>query len=107
MVGCRVGAKNTLPKNYLWFAEKLGVRVMPERQVTEVRPLGAADGSDGYAVSSERSGSWLRRKRQTLTARGVIVAARRAHHTEPPARCCLHRARSQPEHGLGRHPQIG
>ena len=25
MVGCRHGAKNTLMKNYLWFAEKLGV----------------------------------------------------------------------------------
>ena len=25
MVGCRHGAKNTLVKNYLWFAEKLGV----------------------------------------------------------------------------------
>jgi cholesterol oxidase len=75
MVGCRHGAKNTLVKNYLWFAEKLGVEILPERQVTEVRPLGAADGSDGYAVSAERSGSWLRRERRTLTAKGVVVAA--------------------------------
>ena len=51
MVGCRHGAKNTLVKNYLWFAEKLGVEIQPERQVTEIRPLGAADGSDGYAVT--------------------------------------------------------
>src|SRR4051812_14766697 len=50
MVGCRHGAKNTLMKNYLWFAEKLGVRIFPERQVTEVRPIGADDGSDGYEV---------------------------------------------------------
>ena len=50
MVGCRHGAKNTLVKNYLWFAEQLGVEILPERQVTEIRPLGAADGSDGYAV---------------------------------------------------------
>jgi len=75
MVGCRHGAKNTLMKNYLWFAEKLGVEIQPERQVTEIRPLGAADGSDGYAVSSERSGSWLRKRRRVQTARGVIVAA--------------------------------
>ena len=75
MVGCRHGAKNTLVKNYLWFAEKLGVEIEPERQVTEIRPLGAADGSDGYAVTSERSGSWLRKRRRTLTARGVVVAA--------------------------------
>ncbi len=75
MVGCRHGAKNTLVKNYLWFAEKLGVEIEPERQVTEVRPLGAADGSDGYEVRSERSGAWVRRDRRTLTAKGVVVAA--------------------------------
>jgi cholesterol oxidase len=75
MVGCRHGAKNTLVKNYLWFAEKLGVRIFPERQVTEIRPLGAADGSGGYAVSAERSGSWFHSERRTLRAKGVVVAA--------------------------------
>jgi cholesterol oxidase len=75
MVGCRHGAKNTLTKNYLWFAEKLGVEIHPERQVTEIRPLGAADGSDGYLVTSERSGAWVRKRRRTIRARGVIVAA--------------------------------
>ena len=47
MVGCPHGAKNTLVKNYLWLAERRGVKVMPDRTVTEIRPLGAADGSDG------------------------------------------------------------
>jgi cholesterol oxidase len=75
MVGCRHGAKNTLVKNYLWFAEKLGVEIHPERQVTEIRPLGAADGSDGYAVSAERAGSWFHAERRTLRAKGVVVAA--------------------------------
>ena len=75
MVGCRHGAKNTLVKNYLWFAEKLGVQIQAERQVTDIRPLGAADGSEGYAVTDERSGSWFGRGRRTLTAKGVIVAA--------------------------------
>jgi cholesterol oxidase len=75
MVGCRHNAKNTLPKNYLWFAEKLGVEILSERQVTDVKPHGPADGSEGYVVTSERSGSWLRKRRSTLTAGGVIVAA--------------------------------
>jgi cholesterol oxidase len=75
MVGCRHGAKNTLMKNYLWFAEKLGVKIFPERQVTEIRPLGAADGSDGYEIAHERSGSWFRKRRHTVRARGVVVAA--------------------------------
>ena len=30
MVGCRENAKNTLDKNYLWFAEKRGVDILPE-----------------------------------------------------------------------------
>ena len=75
MVGCPHGAKNTLVKNYLWLAERRGARVEPERLVTEVRPLGAADGSDGYAVTSERSGMIPGRGRRTVTARGVVFAA--------------------------------
>ena len=75
MVGCRHNAKNTLVKNYLYFAERAGVQILPERTVAEVRPLGAADGSGGYAVTSERSGAWFDKDRQTLTAKGVVVAA--------------------------------
>jgi cholesterol oxidase len=75
MVGCPHGAKNTLVKNYLWLAERLGVSIEPNRTVTEIRPLGAADGSEGYAVDSERSGLLPGRGRRTLTARGVVVAA--------------------------------
>lgn len=75
MVGCPVGAKNTLVKNYLWFAERRGATVLPERTVVDVRPIGAGDGSDGYEVVTERSGAWLRRDRKVLRARGVVVAA--------------------------------
>ena len=75
MVGCVHGAKNTLVKNYLFFAEKLGARVMAERTVTDVRPIGSSDGADGYEVESVRSGAWLRKDRQVHRARGVVVAA--------------------------------
>jgi cholesterol oxidase len=75
MIGCRYGAKNTLVKNYLWFAEKLGAQIHPERTVTDIRPLGDGTGADGYEVTHERSGGILRRQRRTLRARGVIVAA--------------------------------
>jgi len=75
MVGCQHGAKNTLVKNYLFFAEKRGARVMPERTVVDIRPLDAADGSDGYEIESVRSGAWLRRERQVHRARGVVVSA--------------------------------
>jgi cholesterol oxidase len=75
MVGCPHGAKNTLVKNYLWLAERSGAEVLPERMVVDVRPLGAPDGSEGYEVVTERPGAWLRRRRRTFTARGVVLAA--------------------------------
>ena len=75
MVGCPHNAKNTLPKNYLWLAERAGVTITPERTVVDIKPLGAADGSDGYAVTTERTGAWFRRDRRVHTARGVVVAA--------------------------------
>jgi cholesterol oxidase len=75
MVGCPVGAKNSLPKNYLWFAERAGAQILPERTVVDVRPLGRGDGSDGFEVVTERTGAWLRKRRRTLTARGVVLAA--------------------------------
>ncbi len=74
MVGCRYGAKNTLRKNYLWFAEKLGVEIQAERTVTDIKPLDGT-GAAGYEVTSAKSGSWLRREPRTLRARGVVVAA--------------------------------
>ncbi len=75
MIGCRYGAKNTLVKNYLWFAEKLGVDVMPDRTVVDIAPLGGRDGADGYVVRHQRSGGILRRQPRAVRARGVIVAA--------------------------------
>jgi cholesterol oxidase len=76
MVGCRYNAKNTLRKNYLWFAEQLGVEILAERHVVDIRPIGKEDGSDGYEVSAQRSGAlFFRRNQQTLTARGVVISA--------------------------------
>ncbi|HEX6920459.1 MAG TPA: GMC family oxidoreductase [Actinomycetes bacterium] len=72
MTGCRVGAKNTLPKNYLWLAEHAGAQVHPLTTVRAVRPL--PDG--GYAVETVRTGSWLpRRSGRTFTADQVVFAA--------------------------------
>jgi cholesterol oxidase len=90
MVGCRHGAKNTLVKNYLWFAERLGALVMPERTVVDVRPLGPSlDGSDGYEVVHRRSGAWVRRRQKVTRARGVVVAAGALGTNHLLARCKL------------------
>ena len=74
MVGCRVGAKNTLRKNYLWFAEQKGVEILPDRVVTAIEPLGAGDGSHGYRVCMRSPGPFGR-ELPPLTAQGVVVAA--------------------------------
>ena len=74
MIGCRVGAKNTLPKNYLWFAEKAGVEVMPNLAVKDIEPLGKGDGSEGYRLHLRSPGLFGGRGK-TLTARGVVLSA--------------------------------
>jgi cholesterol oxidase len=71
MVGCRHGAKNTLDKNYLWFAEKLGVEVHPETLVTGIEE----DGRGGWLVHTRRSTARIFQGRRTLRARGVVLAA--------------------------------
>ena len=70
MVGCRHDAKNTLDRNYLWFAERLGAEVRPMRTVVDVR---ARDGG-GYDVTHVRSGAWFAKDRQVLRARNVVMA---------------------------------
>ncbi|RCW46688.1 cholesterol oxidase [Halopolyspora algeriensis] len=71
MTGCRVGAKNTLMKNYLYLAEQGGAEVWPMTTVT-----GLTQGSDGrWRIGTERTGAKLRRGRRTFTADQVVVAA--------------------------------
>jgi len=71
MVGCRHNAKNTLDKNYLYLAEKLGARVLPETRATHLEP----HGEGGYLVHTRRSMGWLGRPGQRWRARNVILAA--------------------------------
>jgi cholesterol oxidase len=89
MVGCREGAKNTLVKNYLWFAEKRGVQIHAEREVVDIRPIGAEDGADGYAVTTQRPGAWFRKQRRTFTARGIVMSAGALGTNRLLARCKL------------------
>ena len=86
MVGCRHNAKNTLPKNYLYFAEKQGAEVRAEVEVTDVKPLAVNHGqlaSDNqlstfknaaYEVTCQSSTSPFK-GRHTIYARNVIFSA--------------------------------
>ena len=76
MVGCPHGAKNTLVKNYLYFAERAGVTIMPERTVLDIRPprgrlrrdLRRRRGSSAAAGRSPRAASWSPPARWAPTA---------------------------------------
>lgn len=73
MTGCRVGAKNSLDKNYLYLAMAAGAKVLAEHKVTDVRPLGADDGSEGYGVTVRPSLKWWG-KPHTYRVGGVVFA---------------------------------
>ncbi len=86
MVGCRYNAKNTLDKNYLFFAEKNGAQVIAEAKVTDIRPLTADDGPSTVhrppsTVGDARYEVIYRRStspgggRTSVRARNVIVSA--------------------------------
>jgi cholesterol oxidase len=82
-VGCRQGAKNTLDRNYLWLAERLGVVIHADTRVVAIRPRSphaaagggaGGDGADGYVLDladPARPG----RVTRTLRAGGVVIAA--------------------------------
>jgi cholesterol oxidase len=76
IVGCRYNAKNTLVKNYLYFAEKWGAQVHAEAEVCDVRPLpqGQADGAR-YEVTFFHPTAWLYKSRYNVRGRNVIFAA--------------------------------
>ena len=89
MTGCRVGAKNTLDRNYLWLAERLGAEIRAEREVRAAaasrRRLGArvrAAGRVDAAAARGRAGRAGRPRR------------RRARHGTAPAP--LARSRGSP-----------
>ncbi|MGW5717259.1 GMC oxidoreductase [Amycolatopsis sp. NPDC003865] len=67
MTGCRVGAKNTTVKNYLYLAERAGAVVHPLTTAVSVRPI-----PGGYAVDTRRTGGFSRR---TFTASEVVFSA--------------------------------
>lgn len=69
MTGCRHNAKNTLVKNYLFFAEKLGVEIKPLTTATEISKV-----DDLWNIKTRSSSSWIPRTKK-ITANQVVVAA--------------------------------
>lgn len=71
MVGCRYNAKNTLDKNYLWFAENLfGANVLAETETTKIEVLP----DQSYRVHTQSSTGFWKKKKTTFTTKGVVVS---------------------------------
>jgi cholesterol oxidase len=69
MVGCPVGAKNTLDRNYLYLAEGLGADIIPETEVMGVKP-----GKDGGYEILTRKSTGISHPKKTFSAGGVIFS---------------------------------
>lgn len=70
MVGCRENAKNTLDRNYLWFAEKLGAEILPE---TKAEKISFEKGI--YTIAAKNITGILRKERKNFSCRNLVIAA--------------------------------
>jgi cholesterol oxidase len=71
MVGCRHDAKNTLDKNYLWFAEKyFGAQILAETKVDRINYDAA---TRTYSIQAQSGLGWIKSRRK-FSARGIVVA---------------------------------
>ncbi len=76
MVGCVDGGKNTLDKNYLYFAEKHGAAIHPETKVIKIVPIDhATDGSNGYEIHTIGKTSSAFKTKRVFRTRGVVFSA--------------------------------
>jgi len=71
MIGCPNGAKNTLDKNYLFFAEKWGVKIFSGLRADKVTPTGAGD----YLFETFKVQSWFQSSGPTFKSSKVVFAA--------------------------------
>jgi cholesterol oxidase len=74
MLGCRYNAKNSLDKNYLFFARQNGAEIKAETEVYDVVPMGKADGSEGYRVRWRSTTAWPVPSKGEYTCRGIVFA---------------------------------
>ena len=69
MVGCRFNAKNTLDKNYLYFAKKNGCDVQAETLVTKIEFI-----NDVYHIHTQSSTSWFSKNKTVFKCNGLVVS---------------------------------
>jgi cholesterol oxidase len=70
MVGCRYNAKNTLDKNYLYFAQKFGAKIKAETKVEKIEYI------DGvYIITTHASNSLLKFGKKIYKSKNLIMSA--------------------------------
>jgi len=62
-----------LDKNYLYLAQQLGVEILAEKEVFDVKPINNNNGSDGYNVYF-KSSTRIFKKKELVTTKGVIFS---------------------------------
>lgn len=68
MTGCREGGKNSLDKNYLWFAEKMGVTISDQQKAFKINYTNGI-----YSVSTKSTKNRFQRK--TIQSRNLVISA--------------------------------
>jgi len=69
MVGCRENAKNTLDKNYLWFAEKFGAEIIPETNVWKIEFQNGE-----YLIHTKNTKGIFPTGKKVFTSKGLVVS---------------------------------
>ena len=69
MVGCQFNVKNTLDKNYLYFAEKYGAKVLDSSRVIKIEWAGGQ-----YTVHTKDSTSWFTKNQKSFRSNGLIIS---------------------------------
>lgn len=70
MVGCRHNAKNTLDKNYLWFAENMfDAQILAETTVEKIEYQ-----DDEYRIHARSSTAWGKKRRLVFRSKGLVVS---------------------------------
>lgn len=69
MVGCRENAKNTLDKNYLYFAQDYGAKIEAETLVTKIEHI---DGE--YVVHTQSQTGIFNKNKRIFRSKGLVVS---------------------------------
>lgn len=69
MVGCRYNAKNTLDKNYLYFAKKFGAEIVAEQKAEKIIFENGI-----YTIETVSSTSRFSKKKKVFQAKGLVIS---------------------------------